>query len=90
MAIDFKYGTDILIWEDVLKLLENKKEIIKSEKSTKACFKIKKAFQNSFKVVSAWNNRELVGICRALSDGVKQSVIYDLNVSEEHQNKGIG
>lgn len=32
----------------------------------------------------------LVGICRALSDGVRQSAVYDLNVDLQYQNKGLG
>ena len=90
MDLTLKKGTEDLIWEDVLKIFSNKQDIMKSEKTELACNKIKTAFLNSYVVLSAWFGNEMVGFCRALSDGVRQSVIYDLNVKENHRNKGIG
>lgn len=47
-------------------------------------------FINSTIVVSAWENERLVGAVRVLSDRMFRSVIYDLLVLPEFQNKGIG
>lgn len=47
-------------------------------------------FLNSTFVVSAWSEGNLVGCVRALSDFHFRSVIYDLAVLPEYQNKGIG
>jgi len=47
-------------------------------------------FTNSTLVVSAWDNDCLVGVVRVLSDTFGRSVIYDLVVLPEYQNKGIG
>lgn len=47
-------------------------------------------FTNSTLVVSAWENDNLVGVVRVISDTFGRSVIYDLVVLPEHQNKGIG
>lgn len=47
-------------------------------------------FINSTIVLSAWDNDRLVGAVRALSDMMFRSVIYDLLVLPEYQNKGIG
>lgn len=47
-------------------------------------------FLNSTVVFSAWDGDELVGCIRALSDKMFRSVIYDLAVLPEYQNKGIG
>ena len=47
-------------------------------------------FTNSTLVISAWNNDCLVGVVRVLSDTFGRSVIYDLVVLPEYQNKGIG
>lgn len=90
MDLVFKIGTKDLLWEDVLKLLDNISVLEKSEKTNRACEKVKNAFSNSYLVLSAWIDNEMVGICRSLSDGVRQSVIYDLNVIEKYRNQGIG
>lgn len=47
-------------------------------------------FTNSNIVISAWDNEILVGVVRVLSDTFGRSVIYDLVVLPEYQNKGIG
>jgi Acetyltransferases len=47
-------------------------------------------FTNSTLVISAWENDCLVGVVRVLSDTFGRSVIYDLVVLPEYQNKGIG
>lgn len=47
-------------------------------------------FINSTFVFSAWNGKQLVGCVRVLSDLHFRSVIYDLAVLPEYQNKGIG
>ena len=90
MELTIKYGTEGLDWGEILRILDNKKEIIKSEKTIRACDKVRAAFSNSYVVASAWVDNEMVGFCRALSDGVRQSVIYDLNVVESYRNRGIG
>lgn len=45
---------------------------------------------NSALVVSAWDGDKLVGAVRVLSDTIFRSIIYDLLVLPEFQNKGIG
>jgi len=45
---------------------------------------------NSTLVVSAWDGDRLIGAVRALSDTMFRSIIYDLLVLPEYQNKGIG
>jgi len=49
-----------------------------------------KPFINSTIVISAWDNEKLVGAVRVLSDKMFRSVIYDLLVLPDYQNKGIG
>ena len=49
-----------------------------------------KPFINSTLVISAWDNEHLVGAVRVLSDKMFRSIIYDLLVLPEYQNKGIG
>ena len=47
-------------------------------------------FTNSTLVISAWDNERLIGAVRVLSDKTFRSIIYDLLVLPEYQNKGIG
>jgi GNAT superfamily N-acetyltransferase len=47
-------------------------------------------FTNSTLVISAWENERLIGAVRVLSDKIFRSIIYDLFVLPEFQNKGIG
>ena len=47
-------------------------------------------FTNSTLVVSAWEDEQLVGVVRILSDKIVRSIVYDLVVLPEYQNKGIG
>ena len=49
-----------------------------------------KPFVNSTIVISAWENDCLVGCVRVLSDKIFRSIIYDLAVKPEYQNRGIG
>ena len=45
---------------------------------------------NSTLVISAWDDGRLIGAVRVLSDTMFRSIIYDLIVLPEYQNKGIG
>ncbi|MDO4357800.1 MAG: GNAT family N-acetyltransferase [Clostridia bacterium] len=47
-------------------------------------------FRNSTLVVSAWDGDRLVGAVRVLSDQITRSILYDLVVDPEYQNRGIG
>lgn len=47
-------------------------------------------FINSTFVFSAWIDDKLIGCVRVLSDLHFRSIIYDLAVLPEYQNKGIG
>lgn len=50
----------------------------------------KKAFQGSQVTVFAFEDEKMVGVARAISDGVKQAAIYDVAILPEYQGKGIG
>ena len=47
-------------------------------------------FIHSTLVISAWENERLIGAVRVLSDKMFRSIIYDLLVLPEFQNRGIG
>jgi GNAT superfamily N-acetyltransferase len=48
------------------------------------------ALKGSWCVISAYEEDELVGIGRVVSDGVLYAMIYDMIVKPTHQGKGIG
>ncbi|MFL7941387.1 GNAT family N-acetyltransferase [Priestia megaterium] len=52
--------------------------------------KIKKVFQSSNAVAIAYDEDNIAGFGRALSDGVFNAAIYDVVVDEHYQYKGIG
>lgn len=50
----------------------------------------KKSFENSYTVVFIFDDENLIGFGRAISDGLRQSAIYDVAIIPEYQGKGIG
>lgn len=50
----------------------------------------KRAFNNSHTVVFVFDEENMIGFGRALSDGEYQAAIYDVAVIPDYQGKGIG
>lgn len=50
----------------------------------------KKSFENSYTVVFIFHEEKLIGFGRAISDGLRQSAIYDVAILPEYQGLGIG
>jgi GNAT superfamily N-acetyltransferase len=50
----------------------------------------RKAFENSYCVVFVFDNDLLIGVGRAISDGVYQALIYDIAVLSAYQGKKVG
>jgi len=51
---------------------------------------IEKAFRHSQLVVSAWDNDELVGFVRVLTDEALFATIWNMMIKPSHQKRGIG
>ena len=51
---------------------------------------IKIMLENSYLILGFVEDGELIGFCRAISDGVYKAFLFDFIVKDEHQNKGIG
>lgn len=51
---------------------------------------LKAIVPNALHVISAWSDDELVGLTRAVGDGVYILYIQDILVKEAYQGKGIG
>ena len=50
----------------------------------------RKTFSASASVVFVFDDQQLIGFARAISDGLIQAAIYDVAVLPSHQGKGIG
>ena len=51
---------------------------------------LKQAFRNSYATSIAWRDDVVVGLGRAISDGISQAAVYDVVVEPEIQGEGIG
>ena len=51
---------------------------------------LERAFRNSYACVLACDGQKLVGLARAICDGVDQAVVYDMVLLPEFQKRGIG
>lgn len=50
----------------------------------------RKAFENSHTAVFVYDEDQLVGFGRAISDDAYQAAVYDMAVAPEYQRQGIG
>jgi len=50
----------------------------------------KKVFEQSYAVVFLFDNEDLIGVGRAISDGICQAAIYNVAVDEKYHGKGLG
>ncbi len=49
-----------------------------------------KVFERSYAVVFLFDDEELIGFGRAISDGICQAAIYNIALDERYQGKGLG
>lgn len=49
-----------------------------------------KVFERSYAVVFIFDDEELIGCGRAISDGICQAAIYNIAVNEKYHGKGLG
>ncbi|MDD4779254.1 MAG: GNAT family N-acetyltransferase [Tissierellia bacterium] len=84
MNINITYNKDNIDWQAVNNV------IIKAGLSSSDTEKCKRSFIGSQVAVFAFDNEKLVGVSRAISDGVKQAAIYDVAILPEYQGLGIG
>jgi len=51
---------------------------------------LKKCLSSSDVIVSIWQDKEIVGFGRALSDNIYRGVLWDIVIAEEFQGRGYG
>ncbi len=84
MNLKITYNTENINWEIVSSILA---KAGLSSSDPEIC---KMAFQGSQVTVFAFDDGNMIGTARAISDGVKQAAIYDVAILPEYQGKGIG
>lgn len=52
--------------------------------------KLRRAFQNSTAVCYVYDETNLVGVARAISDGEYHAVIYDVAIHPDYKRQGVG
>ncbi|MGF1600676.1 MAG: GNAT family N-acetyltransferase [Thermosynechococcaceae cyanobacterium] len=48
------------------------------------------ALKHSFPIISAWNQKTLIGIARATSDGIYRATIWDVVIHPDYRGEGLG
>ena len=48
------------------------------------------SFENSYAVVFVYDEKKMIGFGRSISDGVRQSALYDIAIDPMYQGYGIG
>ena len=86
--LSYKLGLEDMNWHELIKLYE-KVGMLRHLIENKEFDKIQTAFEKSYKVVTAWDEKELVGSCRMLSDGICYGVVFDVAVLPDYKKKNV-
>ncbi len=84
MSLTFHTTCDNIDWNIVPKLLEQGGMSFVDPETHQ------KTFEASYAVIFVLDDNQLIGCGRALSDGLRQSAIYDVVVDPRYQGQGIG
>ena len=84
MSIEFTEGTETINWEQLSGVFQ------RAPLGNRDPVKLRETFQNSPIRCFVWDDKELIGAGRAITDGVRYSVIFDVVLLPEYQGRGIG
>lgn len=84
MNIVYKTTKENINWKEVSEVLKN------SGLSSRSSSEQEIIFKNSYSVVFALDKEKIVGVGRALSDGICQGAIYNVALDDDYQGYGIG
>lgn len=84
MDLRFQYDCNDINWGDVPEILKTVGMSFHDPDIHK------KTFLSSASVVFAFDDQQLIGFGRAISDGLIQAAIYDVAVLPDYQGMGIG
>lgn len=84
MLLIYQDNCENIEWESVRSLLgEVGMSTVEAEKH-------RISFENSHSVIFVLHDGKLIGMGRMISDGVRQSAIYDVAIAPDYQGLGIG
>ncbi|TCL59081.1 acetyltransferase (GNAT) family protein [Kineothrix alysoides] len=82
--ITYKLTKEDVNWQEVSDVLRRSGLSNHSQEEQEIIFK------NSYAVVFVYDEDKIVGVGRALSDGICQAAVYNIALDEEYQGYGIG
>ena len=82
--ITYKFTKEDVNWQEVSDVLRRSGLSDHSQEEQEIIFK------NSYAVVFVYDEDKIVGVGRALSDGICQAAVYNIALDEEYQGYGIG
>ncbi len=82
--ITYRIDRDNVKWQQVAEVLKDSGLSDHSPEEQEIIFK------NSYAVVFVYDDDKIVGVARALSDGICQAAIYNVALYEEYHGNGIG
>lgn len=84
MAFRYQYTCDNIRWDEVQTLL------VESGMSNTETNIYEKSFKSSYSCIFVFEGEILIGCGRAISDGIRQTAIYDIAVRSDYQGLKIG
>jgi aralkylamine N-acetyltransferase len=84
MSIEFTEDAEAIDWERLAVVFQ------RAPLGSRDPVKLREVFQNSPIRCFVWDGGELMGAGRAITDGVRYSVIFDVVLLPEYQGRGIG
>ncbi|MBT3240510.1 MAG: GNAT family N-acetyltransferase [Chloroflexi bacterium] len=87
--IEYKTGFEGIDWNSLIDMYKEVDLVIGLARAGKV-EKIKKSFKNTYKIITAWDDDQIVGAGRLLSDGECYGWIHDVGVHPNYQKRGIG
>jgi predicted N-acetyltransferase YhbS len=88
MPVDYRLGREGISFEEVLDLYNA--STLGERRPVGDRPRIEAMWSNANLVVTAWEDGQLVGLARSLTDGVYCTYLSDLAVRVSHQRQGIG
>jgi len=82
--VTYKTTSEGVNWEDVAGVLE------RAGLSDRPASEQEAIFKNSYAAVYAFDKDRVVGVGRALSDGICQAALYNIALDEEYRGVGVG
>ena len=83
-AVQFTFTADNVDWREAAALIE------RSGLGSRQPEALEHAFRGSQLTCFVWDDDALIGLGRALSDGVEQSAVYDVCLLDDYQGHGLG